>query len=200
MRFGKLFNPKYWKINKALYKERYEYDLKFNASFRGIPLEKLRKTDMPEIYYLNLYRKCQASIGTIWARYYLARLKAFSRKTGVGLVDNLNLPKGLIIGHIGTIVISGNASFSENLFITHGVTIGRDIRGKRCGSPTFGKNVCIKCNSTIVGAVSIGDDVLIAPNTFVNFDVPCHSVVIGNPATIHPRDCATEGFLGNVNE
>lgn len=31
----------------------------------------------------------------------------------------------------------------------------------------------------------IGDDVLIAPGAFVNFDVPSHSVVIGNPGRIH---------------
>ena len=46
----------------------------------------------------------------------------------------------------------------------------------------------------------IGDDVLIAPNTFVNFDVPSHSVVIGNPATIHPRKDATKGHIGVLYE
>ena len=44
----------------------------------------------------------------------------------------------------------------------------------------------------------IGNDVLIAPNTFVNFDVPDHSIVIGNPAKIHHRDNATEGHIPNI--
>ena len=48
-------------------------------------------------------------------------------------------------------------------------------------------------NSTIVGRVRIGNDVMIAPNTFVNFDVPSHSIVIGNPAEIHHKDNATKG-------
>ena len=37
-----------------------------------------------------------------------------------------------------------------------------------------------------------------ARRAFVNFDVPSHSIVIGNPATIHHRDNATEGHIGKV--
>ena len=110
----------------------------------------------------------------------------------------MNLAKGLIIGHPGTIIINGAVKNAGNLMLTHGVTIGRDIRGKRAGTPTIGKDVCIRCNSTVVGGITIGDDVLIAPNTFVNFDGPSHSIVIGNPATIHHKDNATEGHIGKV--
>ena len=46
---------------------------------------------------------------------------------------------------------------------------------------TIGNDVWIEVNATIVGKVSIGDDVLIAPNVFVNCDIPSHSVVFGNP-------------------
>jgi hypothetical protein len=28
--------------------------------------------------------------------------------------------------------------------------------------------------------------------------VPSHSVVVGNPCTIHPRDNATEGYILNL--
>jgi len=49
----------------------------------------------------------------------------------------------------------------------------------------------------IVGNVTIGDDVLIAPLTYVNFDVPAHSIVMGNPGKIIPRDNATEGYINN---
>ena len=48
--------------------------------------------------------------------------------------------------------------------------------------------------------MNIGSDVLIAPNTFVNFDVPDHSIVIGNPATIHYRENATEGHIPELNK
>lgn len=47
--------------------------------------------------------------------------------------------------------------------------------------------------------IKIGNDVLIAPNTFVNFDVPDHSIVIGNPAKIIHRENATEGHIPEIN-
>lgn len=53
----------------------------------------------------------------------------------------------------------------------------------------------IGVNSTIVGNVSIGSDVLIAANSFVNCDVPDHSVVLGNPCVIKHRDNATEDYI-----
>lgn len=35
--------------------------------------------------------------------------------------------------------------------------------------------------------MKIGDDVFIAPNAFVNFDVPSNSIVIGSPGQIHHK-------------
>lgn len=52
-------------------------------------------------------------------------------------------------------------------------------------------------NSTIVGAITIGDDVLIAPNSYVNCDVPSHSVVFGNPCVIKHKENATESYIEN---
>ena len=51
--------------------------------------------------------------------------------------------------------------------------------------------------SIVVGNIKIGNDVLIAPLSFVNFDVPDHSIVIGNPAKIIHRENATLGYVGN---
>ena len=43
----------------------------------------------------------------------------------------------------------------------------------------------------------IGEDVMIAPLTFVNFDVPPHSIVIGSPAKIINKENATKGYIEN---
>ena len=43
-------------------------------------------------------------------------------------------------------------------------------------------------NAIIIGGVHIGNDVLIAPGAFVNFDVPDNSIVMGNPGHIITRD------------
>ena len=198
--FKKILSKSFWGTGSQLFHELYDYDLKFNASFRGKERLDREELKMLQIRYLWYYRKAQATRGTIWFRYYMHKLVKFSEQTGIMLYENMNIPKGLIIGHPGTVIINGCATFEGNLFLTHGVTIGRDVRGKRAGAPTFGKNVCIRCKSTVVGKIRIGDDVLIAPNTFVNFDVPSHSIVIGNPATIHHRENATEGHIGVVSD
>lgn len=52
----------------------------------------------------------------------------------------------------------------------------------------IGDNVMMCRNSIIIGGVTIGNNVLIAPGAFVNFDVPDNSIVIGNPGKIIERD------------
>ena len=180
------------KLNTS-YINNIEYDRKFNEAFRG----KLSKEFIRgyEWKYICLYRKYQANKNTFWGKIFKYKLHKLEDKTGISFEYNTSVGKGLIIGHWGKIVINGATRFGNYFFITHGVTIGRDIRGKREGVPTFGDRVCVRANSTIVGRVKIGNDVLIAPNTFVNFDVPDHSIVIGNPAKIIHRDNATEGHI-----
>lgn len=104
---------------------------------------------------------------------------------------------GLYIGHPFGITINPNAVIGRNVNIHKGVTIGRENRGARKGVPVIGNCVWIGINSTIVGHITIGDDVLIAPNTFVNCDIPSHSVVFGNPCVIKHRDEATAGYINN---
>lgn len=199
----KLFSPGFYVVHNKKYREMIRKDEVFNATFRN-GHTKLSLRDKRAYKYewkaVQLYRKFQANQGTIWGYYYKLRLFNFCNKTGIDFGGNINFGEGLLIGHWGRIVVNGSAKFGNEVMLTHGVTIGRDIRGKRAGAPTIGNKVCIRTNSTIVGNITIGDDVIIAPNTFVNFDVPSHSIVIGNPATIHHRENATEGHLGKLYE
>jgi len=184
------FLPEYKK-----YKEMIDFDYQYLCLFK-------HSNSLPKSYLngyewkiTKAYRKLQANQNTIWKKYYEMKLHRLELKTGISFENNMSIGRGLIIGHWGKIVINGKARFGNEVFVTHNVTIGRDIRGKRKGVPSFGNRVVIRTNSTVVGNIKIGNDVLIAPNTFVNFDVPDHSIVIGNPATVHYRDNATEGHL-----
>lgn len=56
--------------------------------------------------------------------------------------------------------------------------------------------VWIGTGSVIVGNVKIGSNVLIAPNSFVNMNVPNNSLVIGNPAKIISKENPTDGYIG----
>lgn len=192
-------NIKYFLPNTKQYKQAIEIDYKYLCAFK-------HKEEMPKSYLkgwewrvTKCYRKFQANQDTIWKKHYEHKLHLWELKTGISFENNPTIGKGFIIGHWGKIVINGKAKFGNEFFITHNVTIGRDIRGKRKGVPTFGDRVVIRTCSTVVGGIHIGNDVLIAPNTFVNFDVPDHSVVIGNPATIHHKDNATEGHLPQID-
>lgn len=107
---------------------------------------------------------------------------------------------GGYIGHAYNITINNRAIIGCNCNIHKGIVIGQTNRGVHKGCPTIGDRVWIGINSAIVGNVIIGDDVLIAPNSFVNVDVPSHSVVFGNPCVIKHRDWATEGYVNNIVE
>ena len=77
------------------------------------------------------------------------------------------------------------------------MTIGEISAGPRKGVPTIGDDCWIGTNAVVVGNVRIGSNVLIAPLSFVNFDVPDNSVVIGNPGKIIPKETATRDYIQN---
>ena len=89
----------------------------------------------------------------------------------------------------------GGVKIGEHVSLHKGCTIGRENRGIREGVPTIGNRVYIGINATVVGNITIGDDVMVCPNSLVDFDVPDHSIVVGNPAVIHHRENATYGYL-----
>lgn len=123
------------------------------------------------------------------------RLYRFSRKFGLEISTSAKIGEGLYLGHPYNITVAGGARIGKNANLHKGCTIGRENRGKRAGVPTLGDCVYVGIGSTIVGNITVGDDVFIAPGAFVNFDVPSHSVVVGNPGVIHHRDSATENYI-----
>ena len=147
---------------------------------------------------LFLYRKAATKKGVIIKTLYKVLLRLHSRIHGNELHSCCKIGKGLYLGHVYNITISGDAVIGENCNIHKGVTIGRECRGPRQGCPTIGNRVSICVNATVVGRIVVGDDVIIAPNSFVNCDVPSHSIVIGNPCIIKHRDHATEGYVVNL--
>lgn len=74
-----------------------------------------------------------------------------------------------------------------------GALIG-SAEGKRKGVPTIGDNVIQSANSIIIGGVTIGDYSMIAPGALVNFDVPPHSIVIGNPGKVIPSNRPSDKY------
>jgi len=127
-------------------------------------------------------------------------LRRYVFKYGFQIPYNTAIGGGLHISHFGTIVINRGAIIGNNCNLNPGVVIGQSNRGKHKGFPTLGDRVWLGANSVVVGDIKIGNDVLIAPGAFINFDVPDHSIVIGNPGKIISSINATEEYVCNVLE
>lgn len=123
----------------------------------------------------------------------------YAQKYGLEILTT-NIGDGLYLGHAHNINVNPGVVMGKNCNLHKGCTVGKENRGKRKGAPVIGNQVWIGSNSTVCGAIHIGDDVLIAPNSYVNFDVPDHSIVFGNPAVIKHRDIATEYYINNLVE
>ena len=155
----------------------------------------------PELYmkvFHYLHRKAEAVNVAPIRLIYKALYRIWANRRGLEISANHQIGGGIYIGHAYNITINGKAKIGRNCNIHKGIVIGQTNRGSHKGVPTIGNEVWIGINAAIVGGITIGDDVLIAPNSFVNVDVPSHSVVFGNPCIIKHRDWATEGYINHI--
>lgn len=164
--------------------------------------QKLVLSKSLEHRYLRVWRKAsyykQHKPGSLLAKIYSYKLFQLKNKTQISIPPEATIGPGLYLGHLGRVIINENAVLGKNINLSTGITIGQANRGSKKGSPTIGDNVWIGTNAVIVGKITIGDDVLIAPNAYVNMDVPSHSIVIGNPASIHPSENATKDYINRT--
>lgn len=178
-------------MNKIFKKDLYRY---YGES--GEPF--LKKLLRPlEIKYIRLFRKAGGCSFRPLKAFYMFRLLNLSKKTQIQIPARTKIGEGFYIGHLGRVIIHPDAVLGKNVNVGTGVTIGMENRGKRMGTPTIGDNCWIGTNAIVVGNITVGCDVLIAPLAYVNFDVPDHSIVIGNPAKVIRREDATEGYIEN---
>lgn len=113
-------------------------------------------------------------------------------KYGLEIARATKIGPGLYLGHAFNITVNEAAVIGANCSLHKGVTIGQENRGKRKGAPVLGDCVWVGINAIIVGDITVGDDVLIAPGAYVNCDIPSHSIVLGNPCRVIPRENATK--------
>jgi serine O-acetyltransferase len=132
-----------------------------------------------------LLRKCFSLV-------YHVLFKFTQIVTGIELPCEVELGENFIIDHFGGIVISGYARFGSNCRIRDGVVVGlRHIDDKR--APTIGDNVDIGSGAKLLGAIRVGNNVLIGANAVVLADVPDNSIAVGVPAVVKPRAMSVLG-------
>ena len=117
--------------------------------------------------------------------------------TGIDLPCEVQVGRRLIIEHFGDIIISGDTIIGDDVIIRNGVTIGLKRTGET-GAPILGNRVDIGAGAKLLGAIRIGDDVVIGANAVVLQDIPANSLAVGVPAMIKPRSSSPSNENLNV--
>lgn len=139
-----------------------------------------------DLLFLYWGRKAEGTRFCFLKRYYELRQRWLGRRYGLEM-NCATIGGGGRLIHPFNITVNESCHCGKNLTLFKGVTIGAVRGGRRAGHPVIGDNVTICMNASVVGRVVIGNDVVIAANSFVDFDVPNGSVVVGNPGVIHKR-------------
>lgn len=176
---------------KAVYCDVFRYFGKYELSF----IDRLK---MPrQIKYFIFLRKYQQTNSRYFKFIYKYKAKKIGKKMQMEIPLHIKIGMGILMYHEGQIAIHPEAIIGNNVTLSPGVVIGHSPRGKKSGAPIVGNEVWIGQNAAVVGRVNIGNNVLIAANSFVNIDIPSDSIVFGNPCVIKKSNDATLGYINN---
>jgi serine O-acetyltransferase len=117
---------------------------------------------------------------------FLANVARFF--TQIEIHPGAEIGEGVFIDHGSGVVIGETSEIGDGCTIYQGVTLGGTSlsHGKR--HPTLGRNVTVGVNSSVLGAIVIGDNAKIGGGSVVVKDVPPNATVVGVPARIVMQD------------
>lgn len=130
-------------------------------------------------YYLNQKRGIFNLIPYLWYWWNFRRLRV---KTGIMLFPN-TIDEGLHLVHPGFRRIGVISHIGKNCTILPNVLIGRKEPGEKA-DVYIGDDCYISTGVTILGPVTIGNNVTIGAGAVVTKDVPDNCIVGGIPAKI----------------
>lgn len=147
--------------------------------------------------FIKIKRKCEKwrDRNKIIFGLYRAIYEHYKIKYNTDIPASCKIGKGFKIRHLGGIVFNPNVVVGNNVDCMNGVLLGKIDIGEKAGTPTIGDYVFLGTNSIVVGNITVGNNVIIAPGAYVNFDVPSNSLVIGNPGEIIRRMNMAEGYI-----
>lgn len=109
---------------------------------------------------------------------------------GIDLSYTVRLGRRVRLWHHGGMVLGARA-IGDDVHIRHNTTFGVLNRRQLEGKPIIGNRVDIGVGACVLGAVTVGDDAVIGPNSVVLRDVPPGAVFMGVPA--RPANLRPEG-------
>jgi serine O-acetyltransferase len=104
--------------------------------------------------------------------------------TGIEIHPGATIGRRLFIDHGMGVVIGETTEIGEDCLIYKGVVLGGTTLEKKKRHPTLGNRVIVGSNSTILGAIDIGDGARIGSGSVVVKPVPVGATVVGVPARI----------------
>jgi serine O-acetyltransferase len=138
----------------------------------------------PGLHAIWLHRIAHSLYLSKW--YTIARLIShFSRGvTGIEIHPGAKIGRRLFIDHGMGVVMGETTEIGDDCLIYKGVVLGGTTLEKKKRHPTLGNRVIIGSNSTVLGAIAIGDGARIGSGSVVVKPVPSGATVVGVPARI----------------
>ena len=156
----------------------------------------IRERDPAAKNYVEIFL-CYPGLHAIWFHriahflyrhkwYTIARLIShFSRWiTGIEIHPGVKIGRRLFIDHGMGVVIGETTEIGDDCLIYKGVVFGGTTLEKKKRHPTLGNRVIVGSNSTILGAITIGDGAKIGSGSVVVKAVPPGATVVGVPGRI----------------
>jgi serine O-acetyltransferase len=138
----------------------------------------------PGLHAIWLHRIAHFLYTKRW--YTIARLISHFNRwlTGIEIHPGAKIGKRLFIDHGMGVVIGETTEIGDDCLIYKGVVLGGTTLEKKKRHPTLGNRVIIGSNSTILGAINIGDGARIGSGSVVIKSVPPGATVVGVPGRI----------------
>lgn len=138
----------------------------------------------PGLHAIWLHRIAHVFYQRGW--FTTARLVShFSRWfTGIEIHPGAKIGKRLFIDHGMGVVIGETTEIGDDCLIYKGVVLGGTTLERKKRHPTLGNRVIIGSNSTVLGAITIGDGARIGSGSVVVKPVPAGATVVGVPGRI----------------
>ncbi|MDO9350826.1 MAG: serine O-acetyltransferase [Deltaproteobacteria bacterium] len=156
----------------------------------------IRERDPAAKNYVEIFL-CYPGLHAIWLHriahflykkrwYTTARLISHLNRslTGIEIHPGVKIGRRLFIDHGMGVVMGETTEIGDDCLIYKGVVFGGTTLEKKKRHPTLGNRVIVGSNSTILGAITIGDGAKIGSGSVVVKAVPPGATVVGVPGRI----------------
>jgi serine O-acetyltransferase len=159
-------------------------------------IQTIKERDPAAKNYVEIFL-CYPGLHAIWLHriahflykkrwYTTARLISHLNRslTGIEIHPGATIGRRLFIDHGMGVVIGETTEIGDDCLIYKGVVFGGTTLEKKKRHPTLGNRVIVGSNSTILGAITIGDGAKIGSGSVVVKAVPPGATVVGVPGRI----------------